>query len=277
MYRVVLAKKYKVNWMKKIAFIGYGAMAKIVHEYLPGNIQLAWVVATEQSREAIQKKLGATVQVVSRIQDLDGKPDLIVEMAGQVGLKTHVFDVLRKRWNIAVISVGAFAERQFELKVRETAIQYASQIIILPGAIAGIDGIAAARTMGLNKVVYQGRKPPKSWKGSYAEKLVDLDELSSANVFFSGTAREAACLFPANANVAATIALAGLGMDDTRVELIADPGINRNQHSIQVEGGFGELNVEILGIALKDNPKTSTLAALSVVRACYQIDDVLVI
>lgn len=44
---------------------------------------------------------------------------------------------------------------------------------------------------------------------------------------FTGTAREAAMKFPANANVAATIALAGLGMDETMVELTVDPTINK--------------------------------------------------
>ena len=44
---------------------------------------------------------------------------------------------------------------------------------------------------------------------------------------FTGTAREAATKFPANANVAATIALAGLGMDETMVELTVDPTINK--------------------------------------------------
>jgi hypothetical protein len=32
-------------------------------------------------------------------------------------------------------------------------------------------------------------KSPKSWKGSYAEQLVDLDHVAEATVFFTGTAR----------------------------------------------------------------------------------------
>jgi aspartate dehydrogenase len=86
-------------------------------------------------------------------------------------------------------------------------------------------------------------------------------------VFFRGTAREAALKFPANANVAATIALAGLGMDETMVELTVDPNIN-NKHTIVAEGVFGEMTIELVGVPLASNPKTSTLAALSVIRAC---------
>lgn len=263
--------------MKKIAFIGYGAMAKTVREYLPDTVQLAWVVTTEDSQQQLQKELGPEIQVVSQTQEMVGRPDLVLEMAGQQGLKAHVFHVLEQGWDIAVISVGAFADAQFEQEVRQAAEVNNAQVVILPGAISGIDGIAAARVMGLTKVIYQGRKRPESWKGSQAEKLVDLDALDEATVFFRGSAREAARLFPANANVAATIALAGVGMDDTQVELIADPSMTRNQHSIRVEGKFGEMTIDMQGVSLAQNPKTSTLAALSVVRACQHVANALVI
>ncbi len=98
--------------------------------------------------------------------------------------------------------------------------------------------------------------------------MVDLDHVAEPTVFFTGTAREAATKFPANANVAATIALAGLGMDETMVELTVDPTINKNKHTIVAEGGFGQMTIELVGVPLPSNPKTSTLAALSVIRAC---------
>ena len=87
-------------------------------------------------------------------------------------------------------------------------------------------------------------------------------------MFYKGTAREAALNFPANANVAATIALAGVGMDETLVELTVDPSINQNKHTIVAEGRFGQMSIEMIGVPLESNPKTSTLAALSVIRAC---------
>ncbi len=47
--------------------------------------------------------------------------------------------------------------------------------------------------------------------------------MTQPTVFFSGSAREAALNFSANANVAATIALCGIGMDATQVQLVVDP------------------------------------------------------
>ena len=141
---------------------------------------------------------------------------------------------------------------------------------LLSGAVAGMDGLSAAREGGLESVTYEACKAPRSWKGSHAESLIDLDGVTQASVFFEGTAGEAAKLFPANANVAATIALAGLGMQGTRVRLSVDPTITRNTHRIHAQGRFGEFSIELNGHPLESNPKTSTLAALSVVRACRQ-------
>lgn len=78
-------------------------------------------------------------------------------------------------------------------------------------------------------------------------------------------------LFPANANVAATVALGGVGMDETRVQLMVDPATKRNTHTLHVEGLFGEFHLELSGLPLASNPKTSTLAALSAVRACREL------
>lgn len=120
-------------------------------------------------------------------------------------------------------------------------------------------------------MTYQSRKSPASWRGSYAEMLIDLNAVNEATIFFEGSAREAARLFPANANVAATVALGGIGMDATRVQLMVDPVTQRNTHTLHVEGLFGEFRLELSGLPLADNPKTSTLAALSAVRACREL------
>ncbi|MEY0629844.1 aspartate dehydrogenase domain-containing protein, partial [Providencia rettgeri] len=83
--------------------------------------------------------------------------------------------------------------------------------------------------------------------------------------------REAALNFPANANVAATVALYGIGMDATQVQLIVDPDTTKNSHQIDVRGDFGHFSIELNGNPLSSNPKTSMLAALSAVEICRRI------
>ena len=264
--------------MKRILMIGYGAMAKTVSSLLPkDSIEIGWVIVPENSIEITKSELGSGVQVACSVDQITERPDLVIEMSGPSGLKAHGPAVLEKGWDLGVISVGTFTDDEFTERLRSIGRRTGAKVYVLAGAIAGVDGIAAANLMGLDKVVYEGRKHPRSWAGSKAEELCDLNNLTEATVFFKGTAREAATMFPANANVAATVALAGIGLDQTEVQLVADPAISKNQHVIQAKGGFGEMTVKMSGVPLASNPKTSTLAALSVARLCLNQGAVLLI
>lgn len=261
--------------MKSVMFIGYGSMAKKVQEMLPKNIVLSAVVASPKSAESIKAEIGESVEVITCVDDLTNMPDLAIEMSGQNGLKEHAIKILEKGIPLGIVSVGAFTNEAFAVALADAAERNGVKVHILAGAVAGIDGINAASLAGLDRVVYQGRKQPDSWKGSHADQLIDYDRLKEATVFFRGTARQAAALFPANSNVAATIALAGVGLDDTTVELIADPTLEHNIHHITAEGVFGKLEISMTGLPLAENPKTSSLAAFSALRLCCQIDQTL--
>jgi aspartate dehydrogenase len=113
--------------------------------------------------------------------------------------------------------------------------------VIASGAIAALDGLASARLVGLSSVTYRQRPPVTSWRG---HPLAPLEtETPGVHAVFRGTAREAARLFPKNANVTAAIALAGVGLDSTRVELLSEMSAARNPHEIHAGGAFGTLRL----------------------------------
>ena len=260
--------------MKSVMFIGYGSMARKVHLMLPKSVVLTTIIASARSADKIRAELGDNVEVITSVSELSTVPDLAIEMSGQDGLREHAVAVLAKGIALGVVSVGAFTDDEFACALHDTAKTNQTKIHILAGAVAGIDGINAASLAGLDNVTYQGCKNPASWRGSYADELIDYDILEHATVFFIGSAREAAALFPDNSNVAATIALAGVGLDDTKVELIVDPTLEHNIHHITAKGVFGQLDISMMGLPLAENPKTSSLAAFSALRLCCELEQV---
>ena len=87
---------------------------------------------------------------------------------------------------------------------------------------------------------------------------------------FSGTAREACRGFPANVNVSAAVSLAGIGPDETRIRIMAVPGLERNCHDIEVEGEFGRLHIHIENIPT-ENPRTGRLTVMSIIRTLQNL------
>ena len=251
--------------MRKLTLIGYGAIGRSLHKRLQGHAGVAidCIVVPQRSVAQVQADAGEGVRVLSAVPD---DTYLLLECAGHQALTSHVLQALERGVECAVLSVGALSEPGLPEKLSDAARRGGAQLHLLSGAIGGIDAISAARLAGLHSVTYTGRKPPQGWRGTPAEQVVDLHKLDKPTVILEASAREAARLYPKNANVAATVSLAGLGLDATRVRLIADPGVTENIHEIDVRGEFGEMQITMRGKPLADNPKTSALTVLSALR-----------
>jgi len=194
------------------------------------------------------------------------RPDLVVECAGQEAVAAHGAACLAAGVDMIVASIGALAQPALHARLLEAAAAGGARMILPAGAIGAIDLLAALRASGIESVRYTGRKPPLAWAGTPAEMLLDLASLDAPAVFFTGNARDAARLYPKNANVAATLALAGSGFEATTVELIADPGISRNVHEVAVRAGAADFDIRIEGKPSPDNPKTSLATIYSLAR-----------
>jgi len=260
--------------MQRVALVGYGAIGRAVHGLIKDDalLRIEQVIVSPGKEEAVGRQLreldaSTPARALSAVPAGKDRPDLLVECAGHGAIQAHVLPALRQGIPCMVVSVGALSAPGLAEELEAAAQDGGTQVQLLSGAIGGIDALAAARAAGLDAVTYVGRKPPLGWLGSPAEEKLDLRNLAQSTMFFEGSARDAARLYPKNANVAATLSLAGIGLDRTRVQLYADPGVTENIHYYEAQGQFGHMAVTLKGKPLAANPKTSALTVYSVVRA----------
>lgn len=254
--------------MERVAIIGYGAIGRMLDRLLQKGeaARVAAVVTLPEFADAARREQGAPV-FASVGEALSEKPTLFVECGGHGALRAHGEAVLLTGTDLLLASVGALSDPALEAALCAAATRGGAQVLIPSGALGGLDALASARYAGLDEVRYTSVKAVKAWRGTHAETLLDLDKVDKATAFFTGNARDAARLFPQNANVAAAVALAGRGFEATSVVLTADPAAKGNRHRIQASGAFGMIDVTVEGKTLPDNPKTSMLAPMSMVRA----------
>jgi aspartate dehydrogenase len=252
----------------RLAIVGWGAIARRVVQLLDErktNVDLLGI-GTRTMLEG-ENALPAGVAWLSGPESLSEiGADLVVEAAGPSAVEAWGHAALKRGRNCAVCSTSAFCEHGLLDRLIDSAERSGGRILIPSGALAAVDALSAASILPLASVTHSIVKPPRAWLGTPAEAIVDLHTLASRTVFFEGTAREAAQRFPANANVAAITALAGIGFDRTTVVLVADPSAHRNSHRLQVTGDFGAFDMTIENRPLTTNPKSSELTALALVR-----------
>lgn len=263
----------------RVIFIGWGAINSRVGALLTqrqSGIEIIGV-ATIDTPEA-RATIPADIPFLASPNQLAAlKPDLVVEAAGRAAIDHWAPAALAAAPAMIIASTSAFCDDALLPRLTAIAERHGSRILVPSGAIGGVDALAGAAVLGLDEVLHQIVKPPVAWKGTPAEKLIDLSGLTERKVFFSGTAREAAGQYPQNANATVVTSLAGIGIDKTRVELVADPAYQVNGHRIMARGAFGRMEIVLENNPLVTNPKSSELTALSLVRLIeHQIKTVVV-
>jgi aspartate dehydrogenase len=257
-----------------IGIVGCGTIGKA----LLGAVQegkLAVRVAavtsrTEKSARQLLAEFRDPPPYVS-LSELIAASDLIIEAAGGAVVPSLAEQAFAAGKDLMVISVGALLDHP---EIMANSRRTGCRLYCPSGAIAGLDGIKSASAGAIKHVTHTTRKPPNGLEGApyLLERGISLVGLKEEKEIFSGSAREACRGFPANVNVTAAVSLAGIGPDQTRVRILAVPGLPRNCHDIDVEGEFGLLHVHIENVP-SENPKTGKLTALSIIRAVQDIID----
>ncbi len=263
----------------RVVLVGFGAIGQAVARLLAERGAPARIVGVGVRDAAVPRPgLPEGARLIDRPEALEGlRADLVVEAAGRDSVAPWARAALGAGVDCAVGSTSAFAQPGLLDALTARARETGARLIVPAGALGGIGVLASAARMGLDRVEHRIVKPPRAWKGTEAEALCDLGALDEPTEFFTGSADDAAARFPQNANVALITALAGMGPGATQITLVADPDASLNRHEISAAGAFGALRLEIAANPLPENPKSSAMTALSLVRLIENRDAALVI
>ncbi len=255
----------------KIGIVGCGAIGKSLAKYivkdLSGKAVLSALYDIDQ-KQCVRISLRLTVATLG---ELIKKSDLVIESASGKAAFVIAKSALGQGKDVMIMSVGGVLDRFGELE--KIAQAKKAKIFIPSGALAGIDGLKASRISKIKKVVLTTYKNPLSFSGVkyISDKKINLAKIKKDKVLFFGPAAQAVKYFPQNINVAAVLALAGIGKEKTKVKIIASPLAKRNIHEILVESNAGLVRARTENILHPDNPKTSFLAVLAAAATLKQI------
>lgn len=192
--------------------------------------------------------------------------DLVVECLPAAAVPELAAAVLSRGRTLMLVTSAALL---LYPGIRQQAEAGGGRILVPSGALAGLDGVRALASLGIVEARIRSTKPPRAYAGAphVVATGIDLSAIHEPRLLFEGSAYEAARAFPANVNVAATLGLAGIGPERTRVEVWADPFATGNTHEIRVDSDLCTLRATVASQPDPANPKSSVLAAQSAIAA----------
>lgn len=228
----------------KVGLIGCGAIGGTVLAALdagrvPGVACVAALVRRRRQGADADPRLVTDVDAF-----FASAPDLIVECAGHEALRQYGTRALSQGADLMITSMGAFSDPALLEAMERQATASAKKLILLSASIGALDILTAAREGGLDKVSVTVISPAAALRDSLAAEPLDLDRLTAPVPVYQGPVREGARLYPKNVNVAAAVSLAGLGLDETRLEIRADPDATTHKFVIEAAGAFGSFRFE---------------------------------
>ncbi len=254
--------------------VGCGTIATLIVKAVKSGKINPKIVALYDKNRHKSEELGklTNAEVCNSVDELVTKDlDIVIECASVKAVDETVSKALRNGKNVIVMSVGAFADKNLFLKLYNLAKENNRKIYIPSGAIAGIDAIKASSLGTIEEVILTTTKPVEGLKDALKNLGMDACTISKPTTVFEGDVFEAIKEFPQNINVSVVLSLAS--KIPAKVKIIADPSAVSNKHEIMVKGSIGIIKTTVENKPCNDNPKTSALAAYSVIRVIKDLSE----
>ncbi len=253
----------------KIAIGSLGTIGYRVAKKLDDGIDgLTLVAVSANNRDAASDKVSEfkTPPAVVSVDQLADTADIIVECAPAEIFRDIAEPAIEAGKKLMPLSVGALLSH-WDLVDRAKAT--GAKILVPSGALLGLDAVRAASEGEFKNVTMVTRKPPAGLAGAphLLDNNINIENLTKPMLVFEGSARDGAKGFPANVNVAAALALAGPGPDNTSLQIWADPTVDRNTHTIKVAASSADFEMKMLSIPTPEKPATGRIVALSVISS----------
>jgi aspartate dehydrogenase len=262
-----------------VGIAGLGAIGGVVAAALaagiPGLALAAIAVRDRAKAEAWLASRWITAEIVA-LSALAARCDIVVECLPPARFAEIAEPVVEAGKILVPLSVGMLLAHPALI---ERARARGARILVPTGALIGLDAVRAAAEGRIHSVRMVTRKPPQGLAGApyLVANGISLAGLTAPLKVFEGSARDGAKGFPANVNVAAALSLAGIGPDRTRLEIWADPGVERNMHAIEVDAESARFSMSIENIPSAENPRTGQITGLSVVALLRRLGAPLVV
>jgi len=264
----------------RIALIGGGTIARLAlahaREAAPARFEpVALMGRPGGAPRAAALAREFSVKYVDTLEALvAAQPQAVIEAASHEAVRQHLVPLLDAGIAVVVLSAGALIDDALREAAERAAGRSGALLFVPSGGIGGLDALKTACLAGVDEASIQVAKPPAAWQGiPYVQKTgVRLEALKGPLTLFEGSAREGVPHFPQNVNIAAILALAGIGPDRTRLKVVADPGLSLNTHTIRIAGRAGRFTLVLENVPAPENPKTSWLACYSALAALEALD-----
>lgn len=241
----------------RVGVIGYGWIGRYVSRSLGSGGVPGIKLVGVSSRKGGQGEAQAVTDGMHVLaqSELINESDLIVETASADALPGILRETEEEGKALIAISTAGLlripeALERLMLDGDRTTENSHQRVVFASGAVPGLDIIRAARIAGgVKSVRLISTFSPESLGNVEYVRSLGFDPHGNSDgpvLVTTCTAREAGWNFPEHLNVAVSIGLAGVGLDETLVEVWSDPKSTGPRFKVELDSAIAHLNAEMV-------------------------------